>query len=111
MMSGAIATAETYMAPVKERLQRGFTSGDFVTGNLANSVARGDPQATGEGVEIVVGSTQVNPDYATPWELGHHNLYTGKHERVEVWVPLMVQMRDQLVKVMADEIRAVDGAL
>jgi hypothetical protein len=30
---------------------------------------------------------------------------------VEVWVPLMVQMRDQLVKVNADEIRAVDGSL
>jgi hypothetical protein len=109
--AGLIAAAETYMGPVKERLQEGFTSGAFTTGNLANSVARSDPQVTGDGAEISVGSTQIEPPYGLYWELGHHNAFTRKHERVEVWVPLMVQMRDQLVKVNADEIRAVDGSL
>ena len=109
--AGLIAAAETYMAPVKERLQRGFTSGNFTTGNLANSVARGEPEVSGDGAEIAVGSTQIDPPYGLYWEVGHHNVFTGKTERVEVWVPLMVQMRDQLVNVAAAEIRAVDSAL
>ena len=109
--AGLIAAAETYMAPVKERLQRGYTSGNFTTGNMANSVARGEPEVSVDGVEIAVGSTQEDPAYGLFWEVGHHNLFTGKTERVEVWVPLMVQMRDQLVRVVAEEIRAVDGAL
>ena len=109
--AGLIAAAETYMAPVKEQLQRGFTSGAFVTGNLANSVARGEPQVTGDGAEIAVGSTQVNPPYGLYWELGHHNLFTGRQERVEVWVPTMVQNRDKYVNAMAEEVRAVDRQL
>jgi hypothetical protein len=109
--SGLIAAAETYMAPVKDKLQKGFTSGDFVTGNLANSVARGEPEVTGDGAEIAVGSTQTNPPYGLYWELGHFNTFTNKTERVEVWVPTMVAMRNQLVNVAAAEIRAVDGAL
>jgi hypothetical protein len=109
--AGLIAAAETYMAPVKEQLQEGFTSGNFVTGNLANSVARGEPAVTGDGAEIAVGSTQVNPPYGLYWEVGHFNTFTGRTERVEVWVPTMVQMRQQLVNVAAAEIRAVDRAL
>jgi hypothetical protein len=109
--AGLIAAAETYMAPVKERLQRGYTSGDFTTGNIANSVARGEPQVSGDGAEIAVGSTQINPPYALYWEVGHHNTFTGKQEREEVWVPTMVAMRDQLVNIAAAEIRAVDNLL
>ena len=111
MKAGLIAAAETYMADVKEPLQRGYTSGDFTTGNMANSVARGEPEVSSDGAEIAVGSTQVNPPYGLYWELGHHNLFTGKTERVEIWVPTMVQNRDKYVNVAAQEIRAVDSAL
>ena len=109
--AGLIAAAETYMAPVRERLQRGYTSGAFTTGNAANSVARGEPEVSGDGAEIAVGSTQVDPPYPLYWELGHQNLFTGKTERVEVWVPTMVQNRDKYVAACAAEIRAVDSAL
>lgn len=111
ILSGLIAAAEVYEGAVKERLQHGFTSGDFVTGNLANSVSRSTPEQSLEGYEIAVGSTQTEPPYGLYWELGHQNLYTGKHERVEVWVPLMVEMRAQLVEVMMAEVKAIDGAL
>lgn len=111
MKSGLIAAAETYVAPVKERLQKGYTSGAFTTGNMANSVARGEPEVTSDGASIAVGSTQVEPPYGLYWEVGHHNVFTRKFERVEVWVPIAVQMREQLVEVVADEVRAVDGAL
>lgn len=109
--AGLIAAAEEYMGPVKEKLQRGYTSGAFTTGNMANSVARSTPEVTPLGYEIAIGSTQDNPPYGLYWELGHDNLFTGKHERVEVWVPTMVEMREQLIATMVAEIKAVDGAL
>lgn len=117
MKAGVIAAAETYMAPVRERLQRGYTSGAFATGNIANSVARGDPQVSADGVEIPVGSTQLDPPYALYWELGHINVFMkgnsvmGGLVRIPVWEPIMQQMRLQLVNIVADEIRAVDGQL
>jgi hypothetical protein len=109
--AGLIAAAETYEAAVKERLQVGYTSGAFTTGNAANSVARSTPEVTPMGYEIAIGSTQVEPPYPLYWELGHQNLYTGKHERVEIWVPLMVEKREELVGIMAAEIKAIDGVL
>jgi hypothetical protein len=99
------------MADVKPPLQRGYTSGKFTTGNVANSVARGEPEASGDGAEIGIGSTQVDPPYPLYWEVGHQNLFTGKHERVEVWVPTMVEHRERYVGIMAQEIKAVDSAL
>jgi hypothetical protein len=109
--AGLIAAAETYEAAVKERLQVGYTSGAFTTGNAANSVARSTPEVTAMGYEIAIGSTQVEPPYPLYWEVGHQNLYTGKHERVEIWVPLMVEKREELVGIMAAEIKAIDGVL
>lgn len=109
--SGLIAAAEVYSGEMREQLQRGFTSGAFVTGNLANSVARGEPEAVEGGYSIPVGSTQVNPPYGLYWEVGHQNLFTRKFERQERWVPTMVRMRDQLVRIVAEEIAAVDGIL
>ncbi len=107
--SGLIAAAETYKAEVVRKLIHGYTTGNFVTGANANAVARGEPEVSADGASIAVGST--NEVYALPWELGHQNLFTGKHERVEVWVPTMVEMREQLVGIVAAEIKAIDGAL
>jgi hypothetical protein len=109
--AGLIAAAEQYVGDVRPALQRGYTSGAFTTGNAANSVARGDVERDGDGYSIPVGSTQVNPPYPLYWEVGHQNLFTGKTERVEVWVPTMVQNRDRYVAAVTEEIRAVDGAL
>jgi hypothetical protein len=109
--AGLTAAAELYVGEMREQLQRGFTSGNFVTGNLANSVQRGDVTKEADGYEVPVGSTQVDPAYGLMWEVGHHNTFTGKHERQERWVPTMVRMRDQLVAAVSEEIRAVDGAL
>ncbi len=109
--SGLIAVAESYLGDVKPPLLTGYTSGNFVTGNAANSAARGEPEMTADGAEIAVGSTQVDPPYPLYWEVGHHNVFTGKFERKEIWVPTMVDNRERYVAILADEIRAVDGAL
>ncbi len=106
--SGLIAAAEVYEGAMREELQKGYTSGDFVTGQAANSVSRSSPEVTPDGIEIAIGS---NLDYVLYWEVGHQNLFTGKHEREERWVPKMVEMRDQLTAIVAAEIKAVDGIL
>ena len=108
---GLVTVAELYMADVKPPLQEGYKSGKFVTGNMANSVARGDPEASGDGFEIAVGSTQTDPPYGLYWELGFHSVFTKQHERKEIWVPTMVDNRDKYVNALAAEIRAVDGTL
>jgi hypothetical protein len=120
MAAGLIAAAEAYMAPVRERLLEGYTSGAYTTGNAAGSVARSDfPVKTGDGMEMVVGSTQVDPPYPLYWEVGHINLFVqrgggsvmGGYVRIPIWEPTMVEMREQLVGIVAAEIKAVDGAL
>lgn len=109
--AGLIAAAELYVGDVRPELQKGYTSGAFTTGNAANSVQRGDVERESGGYSIPVGSTQVNPPYPLYWEVGHHNLFTGKQERVEIWVPTMVSNREKYVNAVAEEVRAVDGAL
>jgi hypothetical protein len=109
--AGLIAAAETYEAAVKERLQVGYTSGAFTTGNAAIAWPGARRKSRPMGYEIAIGSTQVEPPYPLYWELGHQNVFTGKHERVEIWVPLMVEKREELVGIMVAEIKAIDGAL
>lgn len=106
---GLIAAAELCVTDVKVALEHGYTSGAFVTGANVNAVARGEPEVMPFGVSIAVGSR--NDVYALPWELGHHNLFTGKYERVEKWVPTMVENREKYVAAVAAEIKAIDGAL
>ena len=117
--AGLVAAAETYMADVKPQLLDGYTSGAYATGNAANSVARTEPERTGDGWEIAVGSTQVNPPYPLYWELGHINIFVlrgggsvmGGYVRIPIWEPTMVENLPKYQRVMADEVRAVDGAL
>ena len=72
---------------VKRGLRGGFTSGDFVTGRMLNSVQLREPEVHENGGSIIVGTDQTDPPYPLYWELGHQNLVTGKYERVEIWGP------------------------
>jgi len=110
-MAGLIAAAESAVTDQKELLERGYTSGAFVTGNNVNAVARGEPVVTPHGGSIAYGSRQTDPPYPMYWELGFMSAFTGKHERVETWVPNMIQNRDKYAGIFAAEVRAVDGTL
>jgi hypothetical protein len=119
--SGLIAAAESYMAEVRTELLKGYTTGDFVTGHVAGSVDKGPVEKTPDGYGIAIGS---NVDYALYWEVGFvpargvfspgvGTVTQGPIgvQRKEVWVPKMVEMREVLVAIVAEEIKAVDGAL
>jgi hypothetical protein len=83
-----IAAAEVVLAFLKERHVNGYTSGDFVTGHVLNSLQRGDVEEGPSGELVVrVGTTQTDPPYPVYWTLGHQNLFTGKYERVDHWTP------------------------
>ena len=83
-----IAQAHVYINAVKRQLRGGYTSGDFVTGNVLNSVTRTAPRWEGLARAIRVGT---NVLYALFWELGHHNIFSRRYERVEIWMPELVR--------------------
>lgn len=93
LAAGLAAAGNQYADRVGRRLAFGYTSGDFVTGNVAGSVEVTPVARTPSGLEVKVGS---NVDYALFWELGHVNLFTRRYERVEIWRPFLVEMRQQL---------------
>lgn len=84
--AGLIAAGNVYANAVKRGLAGGYTSGDFVTGRVLNSVTVSAPYMDSGGRVISVGS---DVDYAMYWEFGHHNIFTRKYERVEVWRPAL----------------------
>jgi len=82
--AGLIAAAQILVNVVARKLRGGYTSGTFVTGNVMASVTKSQPYPDGEGMSINVGT---NVRYALFWELGHHNIFTRKYERVPIWQP------------------------
>lgn len=60
------------------------------------------PYKTPDGYETVLGTKLIEALY---WELGHHNTFTRKYERVRIWEPTglasMGAMRDAYARVVA----------
>lgn len=82
---GLAAAAAIYHGAVRAKLEKGYTTGDFVTGNAASSVQMSPTSGASRspnGWEVVVGSNEM---YTLYWELGHWNLFTRRYERVEHW--------------------------
>lgn len=89
---------------IKEQLAGGYTSGDFVTGHVLNSVTLSEPYDEGDARVLEVGT---DVDYALYWEMGHHNLFTRQFERVEIWRPTMEQEADTVGQIVDETIRSV----
>ena len=88
-------SAEVYETAMKVRLERGITTGAFTTGDLADSVTHSVPHRERDGWVTRVGSPV---GIARAWELGHHNIFTGRFERVEIWRPVLVEQRNRIAK-------------
>ena len=98
-MDGLRAAAYIVYNAVKRGLRGGYTSGDFVSGNVINSVTISPIFETmADVLAIRVGS---NVNYALFWEVGHYNIFTRRFERVEVWRPALVDTRDEQAKAFA----------
>ena len=60
------------------------------------------PYKTPDGYETILGTKLIEALY---WELGHQNLFTRRHERVQIWEPAGMAstgaMRDAYARVVA----------
>ena len=90
---GLRAAAYVLANQVKRNLRGGYTSGDFVTGNSINHVTIGPVSEASRGLFIRVGTNLL---YNLYWELGHYNIFSRRHERVEKWRPAMMDSRSQM---------------
>jgi hypothetical protein len=104
--AGLIAGATVLINAVKRGLRGGFTSGQFTTGALLNSVTRSEPMLEDKVRVIRVGTNLNNPPYPLFWELGHHNIFTRRYERKEVWRPALMDNVDSVSAAFARAFRA-----
>ena len=87
LAQGVTAGAYVYANAVKRGLAGGYTSGAWVTGNVMNSVTVVPAVPSPTDIVAYVGT---NVLYALFWEVGHQNLFTRRHEQVEVWRPTLL---------------------
>lgn len=85
---GLVAAAYVYRNAVVTKLSRGYTSGAFVTPHVALTVGVSAAMDV-DGRRVVLVGTNVM--YALYWEMGHFNLFTRRHERVEHWRMAMME--------------------
>jgi hypothetical protein len=91
-------------------LAKGYTTGDFVTGNLLASILATDPY-TSAGTRHI--SVYTDLMYAVYWEYGHYNIFVGGAigsnggnfsaglQREERWVPTMHRKSDDVAAAYA----------
>ena len=115
------AAANVYEGNLKRRFMKGYyTSQAFrSTAQIVQHVQREEPMFTGNGWSSKVGipdgipavakakrgkkaSKSVTPrtmvgKIALAWEMGHHNLFSRKWERVEIFKPVAIESAKQMV--------------
>jgi hypothetical protein len=94
--AGLLAAANHYRNRMVEVLLPGYTSGAFSNRlqGVAGSIAVSPVTATGDGLEVQVGTNQVGPNgapYPVFWELGHLNTFTRKFEHQPRWEPTLIE--------------------
>lgn len=108
--AGLFAMGYLYANEVKRRTAGGFTSGDFVTGAALNAITVTDPYTDDDGARAIQVYSDLEPNYPLYWELGHHNIFTRRFERVEIWRPVSVDLASQLQAVFQSTVQARMGA-
>ena len=98
--SALLTAALVYETLMKARLARGYTSGAFTTGRLAESVDHSEVFPLGPLMQAIRIGSDVPLTLA--WELGHINTFTDRHERVETWRPILVDNRHRIAERFAD---------
>lgn len=109
--AGLIAAADVYVEAVGARLERGYTSGEFVRKDsqaVADSVRRSKPYTSRkDGHRSVNAGTRLF--YARFWEFGHRNPFTGRYERVEHFRLAMLESGEQMAQSFHEHFDATLG--
>jgi hypothetical protein len=114
------AGAQVVQNDVKLRFRtrkHGYTTGAFARPGrgVTAMITRSEPQTTSDGTRrVTVGTNARSADgypYPLAWELGHRNVFTGNHERVETFRPALFdnaqRVQDAFARVFK---RVMDGA-
>lgn len=112
MDAGLMAAGELYAEAVQAKLARGYTSGRYVGDSrrpVAASVRVAKPANDRKDGQRVVRVGSRNP-LARLWELGHHNRFTGRFERVEHWRLTAEERGADMAKTFHDVFTTVLGA-
>jgi hypothetical protein len=111
---GLIAAATFIANDIKARLAQGYTSGEYVTGNIANSVTVSEPydgaEASGDtAVALRSGDRAIeigtDVEYGKFWELGFHHHGNGQFYRVEIWRPTLEEDGPEAIEIFAATVR------
>jgi hypothetical protein len=116
--AGLRASARVLQRAVKRKLRGGYTSGDFTTGRVLNSVRIGPVEDDGRGglaVAVYSDLTQDgeagDPNYPLYWEFGHFNIFTRRFEHEPRWGPAFHESQEEQVDAfIAAFQRAMGGA-
>jgi hypothetical protein len=101
---GKFLVAETYKAFESARYYKG---GAFRSTLLVKQSIRYEVWPDLDGWFARVGT---NKEPALSWELGHQNHFTGKYERVPIWVPTALANVENMRKEFAKIVARVMGA-
>lgn len=101
---GLVKAAAIYHGALRRKLQRGYTSGKFTTGNVAASVQMGLPELVDGHWVMTVGTSLM---YALYWEMGHMNVFTHKYEREQYWAETVGLNAAKMNAAMGDEMNVV----
>ena len=94
-------------------VQRGHGSSYYKGGafrstlQVKQSIRRLTPYRVPSGWETLVGT---NIKQALYWELGHHNIFTRKHERFRVWEPTGIKEVPAMSRTFAHIVKRYMGA-
>lgn len=89
--AGLVAVGAHYVAAVRARLVRGYTTGNFShqMRGVAGRVMHTPPYDVPGGRAITLGTGPTVTPYELYWELGHQNQFTKRYERVRIWEPTL----------------------
>jgi hypothetical protein len=102
---GMDAAAAHYQMAVYKAHNNHYTTRRFKnTLAVRQSIRRTDPVQERGGWAVRVGTKLIEPLY---WELGHHNLFTRKYERREIWKPTAIATRKAIQNAYARVVQRV----
>src|SRR5437764_15375878 len=93
--AGLVAAVQVPVAQVKRNLRGGYTTCAFSHGGagVQGSVTWTTPVIEAAGWVIRFGTDRL---YALFWEIGHNNIFTRKYERVEIWMPALMNNAERI---------------
>lgn len=97
--AGLLAAGEIYKEAMHDVLLGGYTTGEYVTGQAANSVEVGERGPSDDGERSITVSSPL--DYVAFWEDGFIHAGNGKFYQNELWKTTLAERSGELMDAYA----------